>query len=388
MTDYTLKDLIKINNGRDYRHLSVGNIPVIGSGGVMCYVNEFLYDGEAILLPRKGTLDNIMYVTDKFWTVDTMYWATVNPSLVDARYLYLYLTQLDLSNLDTGSTLPSMTNDTYNMVPVKLPDLNTQKEIADRIFAIREKIRNNNAICSNLEAMAKLLYDYWFVQFDFPDENGKPYKSSGGKMVWNDDLKREIPAGWEVKTVSDLAAFKAESILPIKNVKYNHYSIPSFDDSNTPYCEYGEEIASNKYVVPNYCVLVSKLNPQFKRIWLILEPGENAICSTEFLPFTTDSKSIFYLYELLNSDLYSIHLKQKASSSTGSRKRIDPDNCLSFQTAYNKDVVELFNNMIAPLIKQINLIPFENQQLTSLRDFLLPMLMNGQVKIQEEGADA
>ena len=83
LNEYTLKDLIKINSGKDYHHLSDGMIPVYGSGGIMCHVNDCLHEGECILLPRKGSLDNIMYVTGKFWTVDTMYWATVNNGIAD-----------------------------------------------------------------------------------------------------------------------------------------------------------------------------------------------------------------------------------------------------------------------------------------------------------------
>ena len=91
MRKYKLSQLIKIKNGREYKHLSNGNIPLYGSGGIMSYVNNFLYDGESVLLPRKGTLDNVSYVNGKFWTVDTMYWTIVNTDIVYPRYLYYYL---------------------------------------------------------------------------------------------------------------------------------------------------------------------------------------------------------------------------------------------------------------------------------------------------------
>lgn len=265
-------------------------------------------------------------------------------------------------------------------------DISVQASIGRLLDSINEKIANNNAICANLEAMAKLLYDYWFVQFDFPDENGKPYKSSGGKMVWNDELKREIPAGWEVKCVSDIGTLEQNSVWPNDDMVYSHYSIPAFDDSHMPVREEGSVIESNKYLIPENCVLVSKLNPQFKRIWLIIKPQENAICSTEFLPIKAGDIGIDYLYEVVNSDAFSVHLSQKASSSTGSRKRIDPENCMAFQFASDNRIAKLYNSKIASLIEQANQIPLENQQLASLRDFLLPMLMNGQVKVGKAGA--
>ena len=177
--EFKLRELLKIYNGTKYDHLNKGDIPLYGSGGLMSHVNEALYSGEAILLPRKGTLSNIMYVNESFWTVDTMYYAVVNDKLADAFYLYSYLSQLDLSNLDSGSTLPSMTKSAYESIVVKLPDLKIQKAVATILFNIRKKLEINNQINQELEAMAKTLYDYWFVQFDFPDQNGNPYKSSG-----------------------------------------------------------------------------------------------------------------------------------------------------------------------------------------------------------------
>ena len=206
MIEYKLGDLIKIFNGKNYVHLKKGTVPVYGTGGIMCYVSDSLYDGKAVLLPRKGSLSNIMYTENKIWTVDTMYYATVNENIANPYYLYRYLTLLDLSCLDSGSTLPSMTKSAYNNLIINLPDIFIQNKIANVLSSLDKKIELNNKINKELEAMAKTLYDYWFVQFDFPDENGKPYKSSGGKMVYNEELKREIPAGWDinVKSIADL----------------------------------------------------------------------------------------------------------------------------------------------------------------------------------------
>lgn len=305
---------------------------------------------------------------------------------INPKYLKYYLQstvgQKAIQGQNSGSTVFGIAAATFPYIQINLLEKAEQDLVADLLYAIDSKIANNTTICSDLEAMAKLLYDYWFVQFDFPDENGRPYKSSGGKMVWNEELKREIPEGWEVMNVSGIASLQQEAVFPTNGIEYYHYSIPFFDETKMPSCEDGNIIASNKYIVPKDSVLVSKLNPQFKRIWLILEPQKNAICSTEFLPIKAEAVGIFYLYELLNSEAYSVHLRQKASSSTGSRKRIDPDNCLSFQFAYNKEVAMCFNSRVSAWIKQANAIPMENQELADLRDFLLPMLMNGQVKVE------
>lgn len=293
----------------------------------------------------------------------------------------------NLPQIAKGSAQPFVSYDILN--DINIPEHTESEEIfiGNLLLSIDHKIALNKSICTDLEAMVKQIYDYWFLQFDFPDENGKPYKSSGGKMVWCEELNREIPEGWEVKEVSDIGTLETNSIFPNEGNMYNHYSIPAFDEAKMPVFEDGKEIASNKYIVPNNCVLISKLNPQFKRIWLVRNSSDKAICSTEFLPVMTSEERIAFLYALLYSDAFSIHLQQKASSSTGSRKRISPENCMSFQFAFNDDMAMKFNKVVTGLIDKIITIHIENQQLTELRDFLLPILMNGQVTFSDqEGA--
>ena len=204
MTEYTLRDLLTIKNGRDHKDLADGKYPVYGSGGIMRYVDAYLYDKPSILLPRKGSLSNIQFCETPFWTVDTTYYTEINETLCDPYYLYRYLTLLNLASFDSGSTVPSMTFDSYYHQKVLLPSLSEQKRASKVLRNIDNKIQLNEQINRNLEELARLIYDYWFVQFDFPDKNGKPYKTSGGKMVYNDQIKREIPAGWEVVDINKL----------------------------------------------------------------------------------------------------------------------------------------------------------------------------------------
>ena len=150
MNNYKLSELIKIKNGCDYKKLNKGSVPVYGTGGIMTYVDKWLYDGESVLLPRKGSLDNILYVNGKFWTVDTMYWTEINTEKVYPRYLYYYLSLLDLSCRDTGSTLPSMTFDAYYELEVMLPNKEEQKKVLDILVPIEEKIKVNSQINDNL----------------------------------------------------------------------------------------------------------------------------------------------------------------------------------------------------------------------------------------------
>lgn len=267
---------------------------------------------------------------------------------------------------------------------LEIPDISIQGKIVKTLSLIDDKIRNNNAISFELESLARTIYDYWFLQFDFPDENGRPYRSSGGRMVYNEELKSEIPEGWEAKKLRDISTLLMNTVNPYDNPdkEYLHYSIPAFDDTGYPSIELGEEISSGKYIVPDDSILVSKLNPQFKRVWSPQVNGNNCICSTEFIPFVAINKEIHgYLYSVLDSDSFQQYMMQCSSSSTGSRKRMQPELCGDFTIAYPKDkkIIEKFSRFIDRILSKKANCSVENQQLTSLRDFLLPLLMNGQV---------
>lgn len=148
--EYLLKDLLIIKNGKDHKLISIGNIPIFGSGGIMRYGNQFLYDKPSILLPRKGTLNNIQFSNIPFWTVDTIYYTEVNTKLSEPYFLYNYLKILNLENLNTGTGVPSMTFDSYYNLKIQLPTLNIQKTIANILGDIDNKIELNNLLNDNL----------------------------------------------------------------------------------------------------------------------------------------------------------------------------------------------------------------------------------------------
>lgn len=287
----------------------------------------------------------------------------------------------------SGSTRGNMNAQNFKDITVVYPDREIQDKMVELFDSISKKIKNNNKIISNLESMTKLLYNYWFLQFEFPNEDGKPYKSSGGKMVWNDELKREIPEGWGEISLDKIADMKTVSITPIQTEMYNHYSIPAYDTFKTPTVENGKDINSNKYLVYENCILVSKLNPHFKRIWNIYSINEKSICSTEFMPFLSINGHKEFLYSILNSDAFYRFTINNSNSSTGSRKRMQPEAYKDFKLAYplnDNKVISKFCDVTRGMLKQQDSLIKENQELISLRDFLLPMLMNGQVTFKEE----
>ncbi|MBU9952955.1 MULTISPECIES: restriction endonuclease subunit S [Bacteroides] len=384
MQSYRLSDLVKIKNGKGHKMLSNGKYPVLGSGGIMRYVDKFLYDKPSVLLPRKGTLDNIQYCDVPFWTVDTLYYTEVNTNLANPYYLYRYLSLLDLSNLDSGTGVPSMTFDNYYGLKIFLPNIEKQTKIAQILQTLDKKIIINRQINQNLEAMAKQLYDYWFVQFDFPNEEGKPYKSSGGEMVWNDKLKRNIPVGWHCGNLSEIAVFtnglacqkfrpKADEVpLPVIKIREMHDGI-SIDT---------EEVTSNipeSVKVYNGDVLFSWSASLEVMLWAYGLGGLNQHIFK--VTSANDFPKSFYYFQLLD---YVDVFKKMAEARKTTMGHITQDHLQQSTIAIpdNKDIADKFEKLISPIFKQVVKLQEEISNLIKQRDELLPLLMNGQITIE------
>ena len=381
MKEYKLSEILTIKNGRDYKNLKNGLYPVYGSGGLMCTVDNYLYERPSVLLPRKGTLSNIQFADSPFWTVDTLYYTEIDTHLADPYYLYYYLKQLDLTRLDSGTGVPSMTFDSYYNIKVCLPNIDKQRTVGQLLSVVDDKIQLNKRINDNLEAMAKQLYDYWFVQFDFPNEEGKPYKASGGAMVWNEKLKREIPQGWSGVSLKDLALTSRNAITPVENEVYQHFSIPSFDACGSYSLDNGSDIKSDKFVLQKGQLLVSKLNPWFNRVvWV--PKGTNMIGSTEFVVLNPNNESESgYIYSVIKSQKFIAYCSQAATGTSHSQRRVSPDVLMAFKVVYEQGVVQKYGCLIEKIQKQQAELLSEIAMLTKQRDELLPLLMNGQATV-------
>ena len=386
MQSYRLSDLVKIKNGKDHKMLSNGKYPVLGSGGIMRYVDRFLYNKPSVLLPRKGTLDNIQYCDVPFWTVDTLYYTEVNTNLANPYYLYRYLSLLDLSNLDSGTGVPSMTFDNYYGLKIFLPNIEKQTKIAQILQTLDKKITINRQINQNLEAMAKQFYDYWFVQFDFPNEEGKPYKSSGGKMVWNEKLKRNIPVGWHCGNLFEIAVFTNglacqkfrpkddEESLPVIKIREMHDGIS--DDT--------EEVTSNipeSVKVYNGDVLFSWSASLEVMLWAYGLGGLNQHIFK--VTSANDFPKSFYYFQLLD---YIDVFKKVAEARKTTMGHITQDHLQQSTIAIpdNKDIAVRFEELISPIFEQVVKLHEEISYLIKQRDELLPLLMNGQVSVNSD----
>ena len=391
MKEYKLSEILTIKNGRDYKNLKNGLYPVYGSGGLMCTVDNYLYERPSVLLPRKGTLSNIQFADSPFWTVDTLYYTEIDNHLADPYYLYYYLKQLDLTQLNSGTGVPSMTFDSYYNIKVNLPNIHEQRAVGRFLSVLDDKIQLNKRINDNLEVMAKQLYDYWFVQFDFPNEDGKPYKSSGGAMVWNERLKREIPVGWQVENLIDFAEIKngaTPSTTDDANYGGNIVWITPKDlsDQQSKFVYQGERNITKQgfdscstSMLPTNSVLMSSRAP----IGLV-SIAKHEVCTNQgfksFIPKNIENS--IYLYYYIKH-----HIKQIEQLGTGTTfKEVSRDDLCKFpilvvgaNEAY-KQWIELQDKIAN---KQF-VLKKEITALTKQRDELLPLLMNGQASVNSD----
>ena len=332
---------------------------------------------DDIVLTTRGTVGNVALYSQEvpFSNIRInlgMVIIRVNKNFWHPYFIYLFfqshLFKKQISRLISGSAQPQLPISILETVSIPQLTLDEQKEIIFNIKSINQKIQINNQINQELEAMAKTLYDYWFVQFDFPYQNGKPYKSQGGKMVYHPELKREIPEGWGVESVGNLL----DKVTKAEKIENNSIEfvgrIPVIDQSQKYIAGFTNN--QNSLIQPqNGHVIFGDHTRVVKYINFDYARGADG---TQVLISNNENISNVLLYHMIEDfDLsnygYARHFKFLKEKLV-----IVPDKKISLQFANKADVI----------YKKIRNNIFENQELTQLRDWLLPMLMNGQVKVE------
>ncbi|PCF41425.1 restriction endonuclease subunit S [Staphylococcus delphini] len=312
-------------------------------------------------------------------------------SKVNKYYLLAYLSsniaQEILRQLASdGATRAALTKRDLENFKIPYLSFKTQEYIGDLLKYINEKIEINKNIIENLEELSQTLFKHWFVDFEFPNENGNPYKSSGGEMV--DSELGKIPKGWECVYLKDIVHHKKDTFNPKKSneSEVKHFSLPAFDSGQYPTIDYVTDIKSNKWIIDENCILFSKMNPTTRRIWVTLY-NENFlnVASSEFVVLKSDSSyRNAFIYNICISDKFNEYLVSNTTGSTNSRQRVKPDIAVQYRFAYNEEVSYLLSEKIEPYIEKIKIIREQNQNLTQLRDTLLPKLMSGEIEIPDD----
>lgn len=305
---------------------------------------------------------------------------TVNPFFI---YYYLSNKKAIFQQLAGKTTTPILSKSDFEEIEIPIPNKEEQDRIVSILSEIDAKIDNNNAIAAELEGMAKELYNYWFVQFDFPDENGKPYKSSGGKMVWNEELKREIPAGWEVGNLYSIAEpinglacqkyrpAKGKDSLPVVKIKEMHTGITAETERASSNIPPKNRISSGD-------ILFSWSATLEVMFWFGCDAALNQHIF-KVVPANGYTKE--YVYHQYSA--YVINFVKMADARKTTMGHITTDHLEQSKIVLPPiNIVHQFSLASGPLYKKIENCQQESAELASLRDFLLPMLMNGQVKVK------
>jgi type I restriction enzyme S subunit len=308
---------------------------------------------------------------------------------IDSEFLYYYLKIKinDIDKLGSGTTFKEVSKSSIEdfelLIPEKTKD---QQKIASVLSALDSKIELNNRINAELEAMAKTLYDYWFVQFDFPDKNGKPYKTNGSKMVWNEDLKREIPECWEVSKVGRLLKTSLGGT-PSTAVKeyWDNGSIcwlSSGEIANFPIIE--SELKITEAAIQNSATDLLPKGSVLLSITRHLRPsilGIDACANQSVVGIYEkgDIKSCF-LYPYLQNEIPRLMSMRSGAQQPHINKEV-VDESLILTPPSSSLILKSYNKEVGGLYDLIINNAFQNQKLIELRDWLLPMLMNGQVKV-------
>lgn len=375
-----------------------------------CYISEERYNeikekygvpqkGD-ILMTAVGTIGNLVVLNSNrpFYFKDgNVIRFSDFSELIDSTYLALFMKSpyfnKQIQYALIGAVQKALTMVMLSNIEIPLPEISIQKRIATILMEINSKIETNKKINKELEVMAKELYDYWFVQFDFPGANGKPYKSSGGKMSFNSILKRDIPEGWEIKSINDFCT-------SYRGVSYDKSDLLDGPeggvlvlrgnniDGNT--LVYDDNVA---YVPPSFVEPEQKIKKHDIIMTMSSGSKEHVGKCTMFqsdsehtygafmTKFTPESECLFFAYRSMLSDFFKSKIKY-ICGGTGI-------NNLTNQTFDEilfpfppKDVLKEFEKLLTPIYEKVGKNNDEILRLTALRDELLPMLMNGQVTIK------
>ena len=343
--------------------------------------NTILYSSVRPNLKHFGIMTNMpsnVIVSTGFITIDV-----IDNNCFSPHYIYYLLTQQNIINYLQGiaqngvSAYPSINPFDIANLKFNFPSLSEQEHIASVLSNIDRKIALNRQINDNLKAMAKQLYDYWFVQFDFPNEEGKPYRSSGGALVWNEKLKREIPQEWSDCKLKDFINLFDSKRVPLSSKDrgerqgvYPYYGATGIMDYVNDYIFDGNYIL----LAEDGSTSDAKGFPIVQYIW-----GKNWVNNHAHIILPKNERYMMFTYQMLRS----IPAKQIETGSI--QKKISQENLCGYKMVLpNSELLEKYENVVFPLWEKRKRCIEEINTLTKQRDELLPLLMNGQVSVNSD----
>lgn len=387
LNKYKLGECLELQRGYDLTssQMQGGKVAVVGSNGIIGYHNSERGNSPCITVGRSGSVGKVHYYEQPTWAHNTALFIKDfkgnNP-----KYLYYLLKNLHLDNtFEKGSSvIPSLDRNLVHSLVVPFhKDINDQRKIVTVLSAIDRKIELNRQINDNLEAMAKQLYDYWFVQFDFPNEEGKPYKSSGGAMVWNEKLKREIPQGWNAANIFDELSVQYGFPFSTELFTEEPTNIPVVrirDILENSVSAYSTEETDDKYKLQKCDLLIGMDGNFHMNYW-----NDNvSYLNQRSVRLRAKSNSTVSIMQTKYDIAPYIKAKElRAKGSTVGHLSDKDLKELFVLVSPNTDFRNKFDSILAEIIEN----RCEMVELTKQRDELLPLLMNGQASVNYHLSD-
>jgi type I restriction enzyme S subunit len=377
-----LGDIVEFHRGYDlpaYERKS-GGFPVFSSAGITGYHNRFKVDGENVITGRYGTIGKVYYYNGKCWPHNTALFVSDFKGNLPKYVFFLLQHVLNVDGRDK-STVPGVNrNDLYHLKVPFQSNTDIQSRLTRILSLLDQKIALNYAITAELEKAAKLLYDYWFVRFDFPDANGKPYRASGGAMEYDAKLKREIPKGWFADCLGKKLNMR-RGVEPgsgaYSEVKTETESVPFIrvsDLGSEPALYISEEAAKGIRCIPTE-VLVS-FDGSVGKMAIAMEGAYSS--GVRKITAKDDSYSDALIYFIFQSEEIQ---KTMAKYAVGSNILHAAGAIEHLMFPYDDDVAVAFMKRIEPIYQKIVANHRQSKELSELRDFLLPLLMSGWVTV-------
>ena len=387
-----LGDILNFRRGHDLpkKKMKEGNYPVVGSNGVIGYHNDYTTESPCITIGRSGNVGKPHIVYEKAWAHNTTLYID-NFKGNSPEFIYYFLKTLDLGYYAGGSAVPTLNRNHIHPIEVNVPvNVEEQKKIANILLTLDEKIETNNKVNGKLEEIAQALFRHWFVDFEFPNENGEPYKSSGGEMVESE--LGLIPKGWKIVNLDELTTKFTTGLNPRKNFVLGHgnnyyVTIKNMGNQQIYLDDKCDKIDDEALKVINKRSDLKKGDLLFSgigtigRVYLIDEtPTSWNISESIFTLRPSDYISSELLYLILLSEELQGYAQQLASGSVqrGVRMRDLKAYKLSLP---RKCLTDKFTSLVSPLIKQQKNLVKENVRLTNIRETLLPKLLSGEIRI-------
>ncbi len=393
----TLGEVITLHRGYDLptQNRVFGSVPIISSAGPSGRHVEAKIKGPGVVTGRYGTIGEVFFIKEGFWPLNTTLYVDDFKGN-DPLFVSYLLRTIDFIAHSDKSSVPGVNRNDLHMEPVRIPPLDEQRAIAAVLGALDDKIELNRQMNATLEAMARALFQSWFVDFDpvrTKMEGRTPYGMDAATAAlfpaaFTDSPLGPIPEGWHTGSLSDGIAIERSGINPgdYADEIFDHYSIPAYDDGMMPKPEFGAQIMSNKFVVTQDVVLLSKLNPRIPRVWMPdIETAHRAVCSTEFsVARARDRFSREFVYALFTSRPFLDVFASLVTGTSSSHQRVKPEYLIAMETLLpSAQVILAFSDATRPLFQRIAHNRQESLTIASIRNALLPKLLSGAVRLRD-----